>query len=312
MTKREIDICICTFQREHILETLKSIDQMNMDPNWFLRVIVADNDETPSSKEAVEAFAQNLSFPVTYTHAPARNISIARNACLNESKAALVAFIDDDEIADKKWLKEMLSKIDASKADAVLGHVKAIYLEDCPQWIIDGDFYSHSATYVRGEITTGYSGNLLLNQISEPFKGRRFSLELGQTGGEDSSFLKNAYRAGAKIEYAPNAIVSEIIPSERTTLSWLLRRRFRAGQTHGMMLEETTGKSFSAKVKNILLASAKSCISISAAPFFILKKHRFYFWICRAVMHAGVVAHLIGKATLVQYGQDSKEPSKSH
>jgi len=305
MTNRDIDICVCTFQRPHITETIKSLGQMDISPDWKLRIIIADNDETPSSKKTVEDAGSQLPFPLKYIHAPARNISIARNACLDEAKAQFVIFIDDDEIVEKNWLTELIKRLDETKADAVLGPVKAIYQDDCPAWVKEGDFHSRAATYVSGEITTGYTANVLLDQTSKPFKDRRFRLELGQTGGEDSSFLKEAYRAGAKIEYAPNALVTEVIPADRTTLSWLIKRRFRAGQTHGMMLEEGAGKAPATKLKNIALASVKAMISIAVAPFFLFKKHRCYFWLCRASMHAGVLAHLMGKATLVQYGQKS-------
>jgi hypothetical protein len=41
----------------------------------------------------------DLSLDCLYVHAPARNISIARNACLDAADAPLIAFIDDDETA---------------------------------------------------------------------------------------------------------------------------------------------------------------------------------------------------------------------
>ena len=302
MSKREIDICICTFQRPHIVETLKSLAAMNIDPDWSLRAIIADNDETSSSKESVEEAAKSLPFPLTYLHAPARNISIARNACLDESKALLVAFIDDDEIVEKNWLAEMLQRLDETNAHAVIGPVKAIYEENCPDWVKEGDYHSRAAVYVKDEIITGYTANVLFDQTSKPFKDRRFRLELGQTGGEDSTFLKAAYKDGAKIEYAENAMITEVIPHNRTTFKWLLNRRFREGQTHGMMLVEEQQNP----IKSIALAAAKSAFSFIVAPFFILQKHRMNFWLFRGAMHAGVVSHLLGKATLIQYGHDEE------
>lgn len=307
MTKREIDICVCTFQRPHIIETLQSLGRMNIDPDWTLRVIIADNDETPSSKETVGAVAKELPFSLTYLHAPARNISIARNACLDETKAPLVSFIDDDEVVDENWLTELVKHLEETNAQAVIGPVKAIYENGCPEWMKEGDYHSREAVFVNGEIMTGYTANVLFDQTSAPFKGQRFRLELGQTGGEDSAFLKAAHHAGAKIEYAPNALVTEVIPQERTTVSWMIKRRFREGQTHGMMLEEATQNAPLVRIKNILLAALKSCFSLFVSPFFIFKKHRFYFWLFRASMHAGVVAHLFGKATLIQYGHDPKK-----
>ena len=204
--KREIDICICTFQRPHITETLQSIAKMNIHDDVAVRVIIADNDETPSSQARVEENAKALPFPLVYIHAPARNISIARNACLDAAKANLVIFIDDDEVVDKNWLNAFLDRMDQTGADALIGPVKAIYLPSCPQWIIDGDFHSREAVYKNGEVVTGYTANLIFDQTAKAFKGKRFRVELGQSGGEDSCFLKEAYEAGAKLEYAKSSI----------------------------------------------------------------------------------------------------------
>ena len=42
---------------------------------------------------------------ISYIHAPARNISIARNACVEAATGKWIAFIDDDELASENWLQ---------------------------------------------------------------------------------------------------------------------------------------------------------------------------------------------------------------
>ncbi len=303
MTKKKIDICICTFQRPHIVDTVRSLTRMKVKPEWELRVIVADNDETSSSKDLVESMAKGLPFPLSYIHAPARNISIARNACLDESNGEYLVFIDDDELVVEGWLTALFSKMEETGADAVLGPVHVIYGDDCPEWIRRGNYHARTAVYVGGEITTGYTGNLLLNKTSNAFRNLKFREELGRTGGEDSAFLKAAYKSGAKIKFAPDAIVTEAVPSGRATFSWLAQRRYRQGQTYGMMLHETLDKSFVSLVKIITLALAKAILSFAAAPLYLPWRHRFNFWIFRGIRHLGVVSYLLGRPTLVQHGQ---------
>jgi len=307
MPKHEIDICICTFQRDHITKTIHSLGQMAINEEYKIRIIIADNDETPSSKDKVEAAAKTLPFPLTYIHAPARNISIARNACLDKSKSDLVIFIDDDEMVEEQWLIELLECMEQTKADAVIGPVRVIYDETCPHWVSEGDYLSRTAVYVGDEIQTGYTANLLFNKAAPAFKNKRFALELGQSGGEDSVFLNNAYKAGAKIAYAPKAILTEIAPPERTKFKWLLKRRYREGQTHGMMLAQSANKNIVQKAKNIALASAKAACSFIAAPFFICAKHKMNFWLFRGAMHAGAVSYLLGGKALTLYGNDKNE-----
>jgi succinoglycan biosynthesis protein ExoM len=126
----EIDICICTFRRTHVVETLRSISRLVVKPYWVIRVIAADNDETPSARDIVEATARDCSLALTYLHAPSRNISVARNACLDAASAPLVAFIDDDEVASPEWLTALVTTLESGDADVVLGPVRAVYRAD--------------------------------------------------------------------------------------------------------------------------------------------------------------------------------------
>ncbi|TIX15341.1 MAG: glycosyltransferase, partial [Mesorhizobium sp.] len=80
---RSIDICVCTFRRPELADTLRSIAAMDRPAGFEIGVVVADNDDQPSAQALVKALAQELKLPIRYRHAPARNISIARNACLD-------------------------------------------------------------------------------------------------------------------------------------------------------------------------------------------------------------------------------------
>ena len=64
-----------------------------------MRLVIADNDDTDSAREVVAQAAQTAPFPCHYIHAPARNISLARNACLDAATArqGLIVSLDDDE-----------------------------------------------------------------------------------------------------------------------------------------------------------------------------------------------------------------------
>ena len=94
-----VDICVCTFRRASLVDTLASLMTLDLPGDVEARVIVVDNDTTPSAQTAVTHFAASAKLPVRYLHRPAGNISIARNGALDASDARFVAFIDDDETA---------------------------------------------------------------------------------------------------------------------------------------------------------------------------------------------------------------------
>jgi succinoglycan biosynthesis protein ExoM len=300
---RVIDIGVCTFRRPELADTLRSLAALRMPEGFDVGVIVADNDDKPSAQALVAALSQELGLPIRYRHAPARNISVARNACLDASEADFLAFIDDDETATAGWLAELVATAEGSGATAVLGPVRALYRPDAPDWMRRGDFHSTLPVWVRGEIRTGYTCNVLLRLGSESLRGRRFSLARGQTGGEDTEFFDQVHRMGGRVVFSPDAWVNEVVPRARAAFDWLGRRRFRVGQTHGRLLSQNAGGIGLAK--HVGLASAKAIFCFAAALPVVASPVRRNRTVLRGIMHVGVVSGLVGIRELRLYGQPS-------
>lgn len=307
---RSIDICVCTFRRPELADTLRSIAAMDRPVGFEIGVVVADNDDQPSAQPLVKALAQELKLPIRYRHAPARNISIARNACLDASVSDLVAFIDDDETASVRWLAELVATAEASGATAVLGPVRAHYRQDAPAWMRKGDFHSTLPVWVRGEIRTGYTCNVLLRTGEASLRGRRFSLARGQTGGEDTEFFDGMVRDGGSIAFSPDALVEEVVPRARAAFDWLRRRRFRFGQTHGHLIGH--GASGIRRVGQVGLASAKAAYCFSMAALTAISPVRRNRSVLRGIMHVGVVSGLVGVREIRQYGLTSAQEGGKH
>ncbi|TJV21959.1 MAG: glycosyltransferase family 2 protein [Mesorhizobium sp.] len=302
---RSIDIGVCTFRRPELADTLRSLDAMEMPAGFDIRIIVADNDDTPTARDLVAALSRELTVPIHYRHAPARNISIARNACLDASTADFVAFIDDDETATAPWLAELVAMAQQSGVAVVLGPVRARYRPDAPDWMRRGDFHSTLPVWVRGEIRTGYTCNVLLRMGSDSLRGRRFSLARGQTGGEDTEFFDQMHKAGGRIAFAPEAWVDEVVPRSRAAFEWLGRRRFRVGQTHGHLLGSSA--SSIGLVKQVGLASAKAIYCFASALPVVVSPVRRNRSVLRGIMHVGVVSGLVGIREIRLYGQPSPQ-----
>jgi succinoglycan biosynthesis protein ExoM len=300
---RGIDICVCTFRRPELADTLRSIAAMDMPSGFDIRVIVADNDDAPTAEPLVTTLARELKLPVTYRHCPARNISIARNACLDASTSDFVAFLDDDETASSRWLASLVATAEASGATAVLGPVRALYGSDAPDWMRKGDFHSTLPVWVRGEIRTGYTCNVLLRMGDMSLHDRRFSLARGQTGGEDTEFFDNMVKAGGRIAFSPEAWVDEVVPRARAAFDWLGRRRFRVGQTHGHLLgRNARGVRL---IGQVGLASAKAAYCFASAIVTAVSPVRRNRSVLRGIMHIGVVSGLVGVREIRQYGLSS-------
>ena len=145
-----------------------------------------------------------------------------------------------------------------------------------------GDFHSTMPVWINGNIVTGYAGNVLMKRTSPVFNNLRFRADLGQ-GGEDTVFFSSVVKSGGTIAFTPEAIVTEAVPPERATLGWLIKRRFRFGQIHGLLLLEQPSR-----FQNIGKASVKAFYCF--ACFLVTAR---YFWLLRGAMHAGVVTRLM-------------------
>lgn len=299
-----IDIAVCTYRRPELEQTLRSLGFLSVPENAALRIIVADNDATPSAKGLVEKMKATLPFEVVYVHCPASNISIARNACLDHATGDFLAFIDDDETASEDWLAELVKTARLTGADVVLGPVRSIYAANAPDWMRNGDFHSTLPVWVGGEIRTGYTCNVLLRRTSSALADCRFNLALGRSGGEDTEFFDHAHRGGGRIVFAPQAFVYEPVPQTRASLGWLVKRRFRFGQTHGRLLHGKSGGI--SRIRNIALASAKSAYCFGAAVLLFPRPVPRNRYALRGIMHAGVVTGLFGMNEIQQYGAVEK------
>lgn len=299
VTATTVDVCICTFRRPAIVETLRSVAaQRGVDPQ-AVRVIVADNDETSSACELVLREAEALGLDLHYVHAPSRNISLARNACLNAAQADWIAFLDDDETAAPGWLAALLAEAARGGWDAVLGPVDAVYPEKAPHWMKAGGFHSTGPVWVDGEIRTGYSGNVLIRRDLVEAARLRFDLQFGRTGGEDVDFFYRLRDAGGRIGFSEWARASEPVPEARARLPWLLQRSYRGGQTHGTRLAR--GRTLAGRLAQAPAAAAKGLVCLAMAGLCVASPLRRSRWLVRGALHLGVVMRLLGRREIKLY-----------
>jgi succinoglycan biosynthesis protein ExoM len=291
-----IDVCVCTFRRPTLLATIESIAAQDLGGEVSLRVVVADNDEAPTGRPWAEA-ARAFNIPVTYVHAPARNISIARNACLDAAETRWIAFIDDDEVATTDWLRTLIAARDG--CEVVFGRSHAVLGDKAgPRWMRDGHFH-HNAIGPRDGDLNGYTCNVLLDADFLRGHGIRFLEELGQTGGEDTMFFDDIREAGGRGRYAPAALVYEDIPARRASLNWLARRRYRAGQVHCLL--KRRGGVAPLRLAPAALAKMGWCYAVALATLPAPRRSAAAF--LRGTLHLGFLSSALGARTYVEYGE---------
>lgn len=226
-----VSIAMCTYKRPQMVETLDSIIAMTIPQNVTLEIVVVDNDPEQSGRAQIERFSRLAKdIPVIYFSEPRKNISHARNACLDHSSGDWICFIDDDEIADSNYLENLLGAANEHGADVVNGRVVPKFSSDAPKWIVEGGFFQRKR-YVTGKVIDSCGAGTTLVRVSA-IKGFYFDEKYGASGGEDSEFFHRIHLNGGKLIYCDEAFVEEGVEQKRLNLRYLLLRRFRIGMTY--------------------------------------------------------------------------------
>ena len=306
MTKLNISVCICTFRRPSVCKTIESIAGQKLDPNIRFEVIVVDNDVEPSARSYVEETAVRFKdLALTYVHAPARNISIARNACLDTAQGEWIAFIDDDEFAADDWLQDHYDAATKNALDISFGPVVSLYPDHTPDWIRALDLHSISVGD-RRPILTGHTSNVFFRRLHPAMKSRRFSEKRGRSGGEDTQFFHECHLAGVKIDETKSALVYEPVHDNRLSRDWLVKNKFRSGITYGKVVHYRTGlvrnlPKLGAAMVKVTYLWLMSLLTIGSKA-----THNRHF--IRSVFHSGIVAAFFSAKEAEYYGALTPHP----
>jgi glycosyltransferase involved in cell wall biosynthesis len=238
---RAIAICACTYRRPEGLAALLAglaRQQFTLEPRPKLHVVIADNEGSADARRICERFEAEAAIPLSYVHEPRRGISFARNACLDNIPEAcdFFAFIDDDEVPDPDWLQRLIEAQRRTGADVVQGPVVPVFEPGAPRWLVDGGFLGWPRRNWRGtrpelaedqDLPEAYTNNVLVRSAAVAGLGLRFDPDFALAGGGDSHFFQTLHAGGARIVYAPGAVVRESVPPERATLGYRMRLEYR-------------------------------------------------------------------------------------
>ena len=230
----DVTIIILTFRREHLVEKtiLSCVNQRNILDLKF-EIVVVDNSPDKSAETIVSRLAKKHITPITYVSEPRQNISLARNAGIVHSNAQFIVFIDDDEQASQDWLDHLVRTQRKYDADAVFGPTTPIFENGAsPRWDPNALFYTRNLNTPTGTpVLHGYTCNVLYRYEGCLSEKQPFEPEFGLTGGGDLDISLRLSKMGRRFVWCSEARVTEIIPENRSTIRYILRRSLRGGQT---------------------------------------------------------------------------------
>jgi glycosyltransferase involved in cell wall biosynthesis len=227
-------VCVPTFRRPAGLRKLLAhVERLTYAGR--IEVIVVDNDaETRAGAAIVEQISPTFRFPLACIVEPRRGHTYAYNrgfmtACRAVPAPDYVAVLDDDEYPDPNWLAELIKVALTYNVDIVGGPVLPVF--DAPDhWLAKSGLYE-PIRYDTGPVSVIYgTGNMLIRRSTlEQYLDEPFLHDFAFTGGGDEEFFWRCRKDGRRFAWSDEARVFETTPQSRTTVGYLLRRRFRSG-----------------------------------------------------------------------------------
>ncbi|WFR68061.1 glycosyltransferase family A protein [Curtobacterium flaccumfaciens] len=230
-----IAVAIATHRRpDGLLALLDSLaDSADGAPGFD--VIVVDNDPAGSGITALTD-AGTYPFGITSVLEPRPGIAAARNRALElAADHDWICFVDDDETVEPTWLERLVAAQRATSADAVTGPVEFHWAVRPPRWVELGGFAIRPGHNDLERCRLAATNNAMFSIPALRSRDVRFDDALGLTGGSDMLLSRSFSDAGGRIVWAEQARVHEVMPPERCTARWSIRRAIRSGNTSALV-----------------------------------------------------------------------------
>lgn len=242
-----ISVVICTMNRYHYLEkALIGLQGQVLDKKDFETVII-DAGPPDNTPHFVTEYSECMT--IQYFSAPGTGLSEARNLGIGYSSGEIIAFIDDDAIADPQWLDQIRQSFERPGEERVFAcGGKSLLQCDAPSpaWLNDdmqiflGKFDFGDAGFFMAAPDQNPAGlNMAIRKETFDRIGF-FNEHLGRTKGtllsnEEVDFFKKMRRETMGIWYNPRMLVYHIVPRQRMQKDFFYQRYYWQGRSDAVM-----------------------------------------------------------------------------
>jgi glycosyltransferase involved in cell wall biosynthesis len=245
-TSISVIICAYTLDRwSDLVAAIDSVSRQSLAPSQLI-VVIDHNSELMT--RALEAFGGQT----VVANEQDAGLSGARNTGLALATSEIVAFMDDDAVAEGSWLEELVAGYSADNVLGVGGHIAPIFESEKPGWFPEEFYWVLGCTYRGME-----QGDAVRNLIGANMSFRRevlvaiggFSHELGRkrtgaTGDEETGACIRASQLHPEgvFRYTPRAKVEHRVPASRMTWRYFRQRCYGEGISKAHLAQSVGSK----------------------------------------------------------------------
>ena len=239
----KVSVVICTYSEEmyeHFEECLDGVRAQTYD-NIETVVVVDGNEEL---YERIRADHDNDDL-ILHCNDENLGLSGSRNEALEFVSGEVVALIDDDAVADERWVEELVSVYEETDAIAAGGKMTPLWVDGKPEFLPEEFYWLVGVTH-RGfadagnEVRNTFGSNISFRaEVLEELGG--FATEVGRQGEKNLQAHETEFCArmreeyGRGVVYNPDAKVGHKVFDFRTEKQWLFERAFWQGYSKRAM-----------------------------------------------------------------------------
>lgn len=240
-----VSVVLCTYSSDmysHFRDAAESI--LSQTYRDLELVIVVDGNETLYDR--IQREYDGRTEVVLYCNDENRGLLSSRNKGVELATGDVVAFIDDDAVAETDWVEELVRSYETEAPLAVGGKMVPDWVAGKPRFLPEEFYWLVGATHRGFAEGPQYVRNTFGSNISfkrDTFRnlggfdtaigGRKGDKNL--QGGETELCARLELEYGQEVWYNPEAIVAHKVFDYRTDPKWLLGRAFWQGYSKWSM-----------------------------------------------------------------------------
>jgi GT2 family glycosyltransferase len=243
LAKPSISVVIAAFDERRWPQTVRAVDSV-LEQSFPVAEVILVIDHNPLLFERAVAHYADIRV-IENQHM--RGASGARNSGIAVSTGELVAFLDDDAVADVRWLATSAPHFSSRRVVGVGGKITPMWEGRRPAWFPEEILWAVGATYrgmpsVTAQVRNVWAGNMVVRRSACEAVGG-FRLDFGKRGdredfqAEDTEFCLRIAdaEAGGTWLFEPQAIAAHHVPARRSTWPFLVARCFHEGRNKVIM-----------------------------------------------------------------------------
>lgn len=228
-----VSVIICTRNRaDSLRRCLESFEKIEPPENSPWELIVVDNGSSDDTRSVVQK-ASKKGAAIRYVREIRKGTSYGRNTGATHAKGAILAFTDDDCVADPHWLGSITKEFESDPALGALGgRVELFDARDKPVTIATSrDRLIFSSPY---DVFNSIHGCNVAFSSRVFERAGRFDVRFGPgtklLAAEDLDLLYRVHKEGFKIVYCPEALVYHNHGRRTEAEVWSLTRSYTVGR----------------------------------------------------------------------------------